>query len=212
MKATLFIAATILSLVAAEPAAFTAEVVGISDGDTLTVVSVVNGAKVQTKIRLHGVDAPESKQAFGTRAKEALSAKVFGKSVRIERRDVDRYGRTVANVFIGDGDNARLVNRELVAEGFAWHYVKYAPNDEGLAGAEKDARAAKRGLWADAAPVAPWDFRKPPARAEVAGMVWINGGGERYHRPNCRHLDASARAVTSDEAKRTHTPCKVCKP
>jgi hypothetical protein len=80
------------SAVAAEPETFTAKVVGVSDGDTLTVL---DNAKVQTKIRLHGIDAPESKQDFGSRAKEALSGKVFGHEVRLVKRDVDRYGRTV---------------------------------------------------------------------------------------------------------------------
>jgi endonuclease YncB( thermonuclease family) len=193
------------SALAAEPETFTARVVGVSDGDTLTVLDSV---KVQTKIRLHGIDAPESSQDFGTRAKETLSGKVFGKEIRLVKRDVDRYGRVVADVFVGE----RLINRELVAEGWAWHYVKYAPKDDALAKAEKEARAAKRGLWADAAPVAPWDFRKPPERAEVVGMVYMNATGERYHRANCRHLNASAKAVPIAEAKRTRTPCKACRP
>jgi micrococcal nuclease len=184
---------------------FPAEVVGVSDGDTLTVI---DSAKVQTKIRLHGIDAPEAKQAFGARAKEALSAKVFGKQVRIERRDVDRYGRTVANVIIGD----RIINREMVADGFAWHYVKYAPNDAELAAAEKSAREKKLGIWSDAAPIAPWDYRKPPERPELVGMAYMNATGERYHRANCRHLNASAKAVPLAEAMKSRTPCKACRP
>lgn len=193
------------SLLAAPLAEFNAQVVGISDGDTITVLSA---DKTQTKIRLHGIDAPEAKQAYGTKAKESLSAKVFGKSVRIVSRDVDRYGRTVAEVFVGD----RLINRELVTDGFAWHYVKYAPNDAELAAAEKAAREAKRGLWADIAPVAPWDFRKPAAHPELPGMVYVTTGGKKYHRGDCRHLDATARAVPIDEVKRTREPCKSCKP
>lgn len=151
------------SALAAEPETFRAKVVGVSDGDTLTVL---DAAKVQTKIRLHGIDAPESKQDFGARAKEALSSKVFGREVRLVKRDVDRYGRTVADVYVGD----RHINRELVAEGFAWHYVRYAPKDTELDSAEKAAREKKLGLWSHAAPVAPWDFRKPAAQPEIPGM------------------------------------------
>lgn len=204
--AALFVALSAAILAAAPPAdTFTAEVVGVNDGDTITVL---DSAKVQTKIRLHGIDAPELKQAFGARAKEALSSKAFGKSVRIVRKDVDRYGRAVAEVYVDD----RLVNREMVADGFAWHYVKYAPNDAALAAAEKLARETKAGLWADAAPVAPWDFRKPAPRPEVPGMVYVTTGGKKYHRADCRHLDASAKAVPIEEAKQTREPCKACKP
>jgi len=193
------------SVLAAEPETFTAKVVGVSDGDTLTVL---NGAKVQTKIRLNGIDAPESKQDFGSRAKEALSGKVFGREVRLVKRDVDRYGRTVADVYVGE----RHINLELVAEGWAWHYVKYAPQDKGLADAEAAARAKHSGLWAGDSPIAPWDFRKPAAMPPVHGMVYVTTNGKKYHTANCRHLNASAKAMPLVDAKKTHEPCKACRP
>src|SRR5690606_36043907 len=87
---------------------FAARVVGISDGDTLTVLTA---EKRQVKIRLHGVDTPESGQDFGTRAKQAASELAFGKQVTVRQVDTDRYGRTVAEVFLPDG---RSMNRELV--------------------------------------------------------------------------------------------------
>ncbi|MDZ4753338.1 MAG: thermonuclease family protein [Phycisphaerae bacterium] len=193
------------SVLAAEPQTVTAKVVGISDGDTLTVLDAAN---VQTNIRLNGIDAPEAKQDFGSRAKEALSGKVFGRELRLVKRDVDRYGRTVADVYVGE----RLINRELVAEGFAWHYVKYAPHDKELAAAEASAREQKLGLWADPAPIAPWDFRKPATMPTVPGMVYVTTKGKKYHTATCRHLNASATAIPLDEAKKTREPCKACRP
>jgi micrococcal nuclease len=193
------------SALAAEPETFTAKVIGVSDGDTLTVL---DAAKVQTKIRLHGIDAPESKQDFGSRAKEALSSKVFGQEVRLVRRDVDRYGRTVADVYVGE----RHINHELVAEGWAWHFVKYAPQDKGLADAEASARAKRTGLWAGESPIAPWDFRKPAAMPSVPGMVFVTTNGKKYHTATCRHLNASATAIPLEEAKKTREPCKACRP
>lgn len=193
------------SVLAAEPETFTAKVVGVSDGDTLTVL---DAAKVQTKIRLNGIDAPESKQDFGARAKEALSSKVFGHEVRLVKRDVDRYGRTVADVYVGE----RLVNRELVAEGWAWHYVKYAPQDRALADAEASARTKRIGLWTGESPIAPWDFRKPAAMLTVPGMVYVTSNGKKYHTATCRHLNASAKAIPLDDAKKTREPCKACRP
>lgn len=130
----------------------TGKVVRIADGDTLTLLI----DREQIKVRLYGIDAPEKGQPFGNRAKQALSDMAFGKTARVEVKDTDRYGRTVGRVFVGDVD----VNLELVKRGMAWHYVRYAPKDKALAQAERDARTAKRGLWADAKPIPPWEWRK----------------------------------------------------
>src|SRR4051794_36557451 len=98
----------IVSPVRAQTADYSARVVGITDGDTLTVLKA---NKVQVKIRLHGIDAPETGQDFGTRAKQSASDLAFGKDVTIRARDKDRYGRTVAEVILSDGKN---LNHELV--------------------------------------------------------------------------------------------------
>ena len=130
-----------------------AEVVGVTDGDTIT--AIVAGRQI--KIRLNGVDAPEKKQAFGDASKRALANLVFGKKLSIVERGKDRYGRTIGEVFTPDGQRVEVV---MVSQGMAWHYVKYAPLDTDLAGAEVAARKARLGLWSDAAPVPPWEFRK----------------------------------------------------
>jgi endonuclease YncB( thermonuclease family) len=141
-------------------------VVGVTDGDTLTVLS----AQVPIKIRLASIDAPESHQDFGTRSKQALSEKAFHKAVVIEWREKDRYGRTVGQVFV-DG---RWINREMVDDGWAWHYRKYSKS-EVLAYAESEAKAAKRGLWAADDPIEPWVFRRPRTKGTPAAGAPTTG-------------------------------------
>ena len=140
----------------------TGRVVRVIDGDTL--VMLVD--KEQIKVRLEGIDCPESAQPFGTKAKQALSDLVFGKDVRIKSSGKDRYDRTLGRVFVNveptepDVDIVEAyVNQSLVFHGFAWHYKQYS-DDESLAQAEQDARDAQRGLWAAPSPVPPWDWRK----------------------------------------------------
>ena len=132
---------------------FTGKVVGISDGDTLSVLR--EGKAV--KVRLHSVDTPEKAQAFGTQARKLTGDLVFQQTVTVVIRDTDRYGRLVGDVLLPDG---RSLNQELVKAGMAWWYRQYAPNDTTLAQLEAEARTAKRGLWADATPVAPWEWRR----------------------------------------------------
>jgi micrococcal nuclease len=129
---------------------FSGRVVAVIDGDSIKVLR--NGAAVE--VRLHGIDAPEGGQAFGNVAKRALSNLIFGKTVLVEVRDIDQYKRPVARV-TADG---RDVGLEMVRDGFAWHYARYL-DDAQYAAAQKEAQAARRGLWQAPAPVAPWDFR-----------------------------------------------------
>lgn len=127
------------------------KVIRIADGDTLTVLDAAN---VQHKIRLKGIDAPESSQAFGTRSRQALADRVFEKTIRVELTERDRYKRIPGKVYL----NVRWINLEMVQEGWAWHYKRYS-DDKRLAAAADEARKAKRGLWRDANPIPPWDFR-----------------------------------------------------
>ena len=135
----------------------TGRVVGVADGDTITVL---DSDKVQHKIRLAGIDAPEKKQAFGNRSKESLSDMVFDQTVNVETEKRDRYGRQIGKVLV-DGQDVNLVQ---VERGIAWFYRQYqreqSPNDRKLYEAAEDAaKADKRGLWRDSEPVPPWDFR-----------------------------------------------------
>ena len=137
----------------AKPHELIGKVVHIADGDTLTVL---DADKVQHKIRLAGIDAPEKSQAFGTKAKEALAEKVHEKTVRVVWKEKDRYGRIVGEIHLGD----RHINLEMVHDGWAWWYRTYAPKSKALEQAEADAKKEKRGLWRDKDPEPPWEFRK----------------------------------------------------
>lgn len=128
------------------------KVVSIADGDTITVL---DSEKVQHKIRLEGIDAPEKAQAFGAKSKEKLSELIGKSDVVVKWDKKDRYGRILGDVLVGD----HHINLEMVKDGMAWHYKQYSKSKE-LAEAEEEARKAKKGLWADKSPVPPWEFRK----------------------------------------------------
>jgi len=138
---------------------FSGKVVNVSDGDTIEVLHE-NKAK---RIRLYGIDCPEKGQAYGTRAKQATSALIYGKDVTLHTHDQDQYGLTVAEVILSNGTN---ISHELVKDGWCWWYRQYAPADTTLIGLEIKARADKRGLWADPNPhpVPPWRWRKARMR------------------------------------------------
>ncbi len=129
----------------------TARVVGVHDVDTLTALT---DDKRQLKVRLHGIDAPELGQPFGQASKRALSDLVFGKQVTLHTTGTDRYKRTLARVTVGD----IVVDAQMIATGHAWHYKRY-DHTAALDAAERNARAAKRGLWADGDAVPPWEWR-----------------------------------------------------
>ena len=132
-------------------------VVGISDGDT---ISILDDAKSQHKIRFAAIDAPEKGQAFGERAKQNLSALVFEKRVEARCHKKDRYGREVCAVYEG----LRDIGLEQIRQWMAWHYKEYQHEqtthdrfvyrDE-----EENARARRVRLWKDAKPVPPWEWQ-----------------------------------------------------
>jgi endonuclease YncB( thermonuclease family) len=126
---------------------FVGKVVAISDGDTIRVMH--NGAS-------------ERIRPFGTRAKQFTGDLAFGQVVTVKVRDIDRYKRTVAEIILPDGRN---LNQEIVRAGLAWWYERYARRETVLQDLEQEARDAKRGLWSEPNPVAPWDWRKNAAAA-----------------------------------------------
>jgi endonuclease YncB( thermonuclease family) len=126
--------------------------VGVTDGDTITVLL---GTRLQIKVRLTEIDAPESKQAFGQRSKQSLSDLCFDKAVRLVDQGADRYGRTLARVYCAGKD----ANREQVRRGMAWVFDRYV-RDRSLYADQDEARTAKRGLWSDAHPIPPWEWRR----------------------------------------------------
>ncbi len=129
-------------------------VVGISDGDTLTLLTQ---NRQQVKIRLHGIDAPELSQAWGQRAKQALSSLTFRQLVSVQETDQDQYGRIVGIVY----RNQLSINEALIVSGHAWVYREYNKNKRWNT-LETEARKKRRGLW-NLQPnqrIPPWDYRR----------------------------------------------------
>ncbi|MEZ5504256.1 MAG: thermonuclease family protein [Halioglobus sp.] len=130
----------------------TGRVVRIADGDT---VSILDHSNRQHKVRLFGIDSPERDQPYGKAARSALARLVDEKPVGVVVVTTDSYGREVGTLYQA-GVN---INAAMVASGYAWWYQHYAPYERKLALSEQQARAQRRGLWADPHPVPPWDWR-----------------------------------------------------
>lgn len=129
------------------------KVIKVKDGDT---VSLLIDNKEET-VRLSHIDCPEKKQDFGTKAKQVASDLCFGKYVSFRGKiSRDRYQRILAELVLPNG---RILNREMVRKGYAWHYKAYS-KDKIYTELEEKARSQKIGLWADKHAVAPWEWRK----------------------------------------------------
>lgn len=127
-------------------------VVGVSDGDTVTVRC---GDQPQQRVRMMEIDAPEKSQAYGQRSKQALSALVYGKQVYVESTGSDRYQRVLGHLKLDDVD----INRVMVRLGYAWCYRQYL-KDRSCLDDEARAKHQQIGLWADADPTPPWEWRR----------------------------------------------------
>ena len=136
--------------------AWSGEVVGITEGDTITVLN--SKTLKDVKIRLYGIDCPEGGQAFSKRAKQFTSKMVFGKVVEVGAITVDHYGKTVSLVYV----EGKGVCDELIRAGLAWVYYLYCnlPICAEWKNLEAEAKEAKRGLWSEHNPIPPWEFRR----------------------------------------------------
>lgn len=134
------------------------QAVKVSDGDTLNVQKVENGKFVGeiVKIRMFGIDAPEKTQDYGIESKQALEKLVNGKTLEIEEKNRDRYGRTVAVVYV----NGKNVNEEMVKNGNAWWYQEYDKKDTKMQAYQENAKKNKLGLFGKKGYVEPWNYRK----------------------------------------------------
>ena len=199
-------------------ASWEGKVVGVADGDTITVLR----DKEQVRIRLDGIDTPEKRQAFGQKAKKFTAAMVAGKVVKVIPATLDRYGRTVARVYLGKA----CLNEALVRAGFAWWYRKYAKDNKVLPGLEAAARKAGKGLWKDPKPMPPWDWRRQqrgkapataaprPAGTHPTGSLHGNIRSKALHAPGCQHYECkrcTARFKTVEHARAAgYRPHKDC--
>lgn len=173
--------------------AWSGKVVHVADGDTITVLK--DGKRV--KVRLYGIDTPETKQWYGQNAKAFTSAQILGKTVDVRSIAVDRYGRTVGLVSVGD----LVLNRHLVEYGYAWVYHRYCykPFCSDWTELEAEAKAAKRGLWKNPKAIPPWEYRsskrKKSSSARAKQPVGSGSGcdcaGNRY---NCSDFETQRQA------------------
>lgn len=216
--------ALLLACTTASAERWRGRVVKVADGDTVTVLR--DGEPV--KIRLEGVDTPEKKQAFGQAAKRFTLRLVGGKTVEVEGLSKDKYGRTLGRITVGK----KRLDHELLRAGMAWHYKHYN-KDKTLARLERQARAAKRGLWAQPKPQAPWDWRRAQragqARQQILDKVRTPGSGvavtadgplrgnvrsKRYHHPSCgayRCKNCTRTFPSAEAAERAgFKPCGNC--
>lgn len=158
MKKQIFFLTLLFAFLLSAQAVFalTGKVIKIADGDTITILT---DAHDKVKVRLYGIDTPERKQAFGRRASQFTAQFLKNDVVDVEIMDTDRYGRVVGIV----KDKGKILNEELLKAGLAWVYTTYC-RQPALCDRWKEyeyaARKAKKGLWADPSPVAPWEWRK----------------------------------------------------
>ncbi len=147
------IVALVSSPAHAAPSEISGKVVGVADGDTLTIL---DSNRQQHRIRLADIDAPESSQDFGWVSKRSLSDMAFGEMAQATCKEEDRYGRSICRVLV-KGIN---VNIEQVARGLAWVYLQYAPKSSVLYTYEEKAKLERKGLWNDKSPTPPWEYRR----------------------------------------------------
>ena len=190
---SLFVFCLVLIIIPSFCFGWSGKVVHVADGDTITVLR--DGHRI--KVRLYGIDTPEKKQWYGQNAKTFTSSQVMDKTVDVQEIDVDRYGRVVGLVSIGD----LVLNRHLLEYGYAWVYHQYCkkPFCSEWSKVEAEARGAKRGLWKNPNAVPPWEYRRAKrgkssrktAKAPVASGSGFDCSGNLY---NCKDFKTQRQA------------------
>jgi endonuclease YncB( thermonuclease family) len=165
---------------------FTARVVDVADGDTYDVRRSAGG---EVTIRLHGVDAPESAQPYGREATRAARQYIGGKNVRVSVEDIGTYGRAVARINVQGGDLGAM----LIRDGLGWWYERYAPGATEYQRLQRQARNAGRGLWSQARPTPPWEWRSRSSE-------------EPANDRNCSDFDTQPEAQAFFEARQPGDP------
>jgi micrococcal nuclease len=178
------------SIATAQAETFIARVIAVLDGDTV----IVQERAKKTTVRLAGIDAPEKLQDFGPASRDALVALVLNRDVQVTTKTVDDYGRVVALLQAGRVN----VNEEQLRRGMAWEYSHYHA-DKALIALQTEAQHARRGLWAGANPLPPWEFRKTHAPTRELEAANNPCGKKRY----CSQM------VSCEEARFYLTQCRV---
>jgi len=194
---------------------FAGQCSSVADGDTITVLK--NGSPV--KVRFLGIDCPEGDQTYGEIAKLHLELLILNKTVIIKEKYKDKYGRTVAEVFLSDKD----IGLEMIRVGLAWHFKKYS-SDSGYSNVETIAQRNKIGLWSLPNPVPPWEYRSGGSQSISSNLlmttqsastqvVYVTTSGTKYHSSSCSSLRKSKSEINLVDAINSgYSPCKMCSP
>jgi len=185
------------------------EVGRVVDGDTL----VVDLFGLEVKVRLAEIDAPESRQEYGSEATALLESLVRGEEIELIEVDRDRYGRVVAHLHGEHG----CINQRLVESGAAWHYEDYSDSAT-IAALQVEAQSTRLGLWGREGAIAPWDFRRGKSGAtsgaasarQLSESVSWTGSGSKYHKDGCRYLSRAKVVNKGASPPSALTPCSVC--
>ncbi len=208
-----FIIVLFLSGISHAQSTIQGKVVGVADGDTITVLQ----NNRQYKIRLYGIDTPEKKQDFGQKAKKFTSDIVFKKQVTVISYGTGKYGRTIGVVYVGQ----ECLNEALIKNGLAWVYKQYCSETfcNGWLQIEQEARANKLGLWIYDNPIPPWDFRKGKSsnsKDKTTGEYHGNVSSHVFHESNCKHFNCKSCTKIFQDRKSAvdagYKPCGICKP
>lgn len=200
---------TLFALVAlnAQAESFEAKVLAVMDGDTVFVKS----GPFKAKLRLVNVDAPEKDQPYGKQSQESLQSLIGGKVIHVESKAVDKFGRTIALISIGDIN----VNEEQVRRGMAWAY-SHSREGRIYARLQNEAQQAKRGLWQQANPQSPAQWRKlhpsEPTKhthQQQHKALPQTQKPERFSNLACGKKNYCSQMVTCDEAHFYLTVCGV---
>jgi endonuclease YncB( thermonuclease family) len=199
---------------------FAAKVIAVMDGDTVMVLRAGDGGTAgysmrglrggqKIKIRLANIDAPEKAQSFGKQSRDSLLQMVGGKTVQIDSRAVDQYGRIVGLISV-DGLN---VNEEQVKRGAAWEYSHYH-SDKTYVEFQRAARQEQRGLWAQANPQAPWQWRKSHPLNKSDLQTSLHGASAlpapvMLYYLECGNKRRCSQMATCDEARFYFARCGV---
>jgi endonuclease YncB( thermonuclease family) len=194
LAVTTFLFALTLPAEAQEPGqTYTAHVQSVTDGDTYDVR--VSEGQTFT-VRLWATDAPESSQPYGDDATSRARQLAQGSTVRVSIEEMGRYGRAVAQIKVGGGDLGAM----LIENGLAWHYDEHSPNTTEYARLERQARNAGRGLWSQASPVPPWEWRdgvrQQNSSEPASGLPYDPSGPDR----NCSDFGSHSVAQRFYEA------------
>ena len=181
-----------------------AVVVGISDGDTVTILDAERRQRI--KVRLTEIDTPERGQPWGTRVRQALADKVFRRDVRVASEGEDRYGRLLGRLYVGDRD----INREMVREGHAWVYRRYS-SDIWLLDDEEAVRETRQGLWSlpETDRVPPWEWRRGVRSSSVAGTAVPSVAFGTTVPPTCGTKTTCGEMSSCDEARFFLAQCGI---